>query len=52
MSRRAASAAPRSAPSNRRCWTRSAFRAEAAEVFDGELVVAADLDRVVMPKRR
>ncbi|MFT7835481.1 ribonuclease Z [Saccharothrix sp. BKS2] len=29
-----------------------AFRAEAAEVFDGELVVAADLDRVVMPKRR
>ncbi|GAA0239705.1 ribonuclease Z [Saccharothrix mutabilis subsp. mutabilis] len=29
-----------------------AFRAEAAEVFDGELVVAADLDRVPVPKRR
>ncbi|GAA1265664.1 ribonuclease Z [Saccharothrix xinjiangensis] len=29
-----------------------AFRAEAAEVFGGELVVAADLDRVVMPRRR
>ncbi|NUT95763.1 MAG: ribonuclease Z [Saccharothrix sp.] len=28
------------------------FRAEAAEVFDGELVVAADLDRVRVPKRR
>nr|BFE47031.1 ribonuclease Z [Saccharothrix mutabilis subsp. capreolus] len=29
-----------------------AFRAEAAELFDGELVVAADLDRVPVPKRR
>ncbi|MFD7655102.1 ribonuclease Z [Actinosynnema sp. NPDC059797] len=29
-----------------------AFRAEAAEVFDGELVVAADLDRVPVPRRR
>lgn len=28
------------------------FRAEAAEVYDGELVVAADLDRVPVPKRR
>ncbi|MFI9810675.1 ribonuclease Z [Saccharothrix variisporea] len=28
------------------------FRAEAAEVYDGELVVAADLDRVRVPKRR
>ncbi|QFZ16226.1 ribonuclease Z [Saccharothrix syringae] len=30
----------------------SAFRAEAAEVFGGEVVVAADLDRVAVPKRR
>lgn len=29
-----------------------AFRAEAAGGFDGELVVAADLDRVAVPKRR
>ncbi|WP_199440774.1 ribonuclease Z [Umezawaea beigongshangensis] len=28
------------------------FRAEAAEVFDGEIVVAADLDRVPVPPRR
>jgi ribonuclease Z len=28
------------------------FRAEAAEEFDGELVVAADLDRVPVPRRR
>ncbi|XVV04066.1 ribonuclease Z [Actinosynnema sp. CA-248983] len=28
------------------------FRAEAAEVYDGELVVAADLDRVSVPRRR
>ncbi|RKT52035.1 ribonuclease Z [Saccharothrix australiensis] len=27
------------------------FHAEAAEVFDGEIVVAADLDRVAVPKR-
>jgi len=30
----------------------AAFRAEAAEVFGGEVVVAADLDRVAVPKRR
>ncbi|MFJ6670302.1 ribonuclease Z [Actinosynnema sp. NPDC091369] len=28
------------------------FHDEAAEVFDGEIVVAADLDRVPLPKRR
>ncbi|MFD1149849.1 ribonuclease Z [Saccharothrix hoggarensis] len=30
----------------------SLFHAEAAEVFDGEIVVAADLDRVGVPRRR
>ena len=29
----------------------SAFYAEAAEVFDGDIVVAADLDRIPVPKR-
>jgi ribonuclease Z len=29
----------------------SRFRAEAAEVFDGEIVVAKDLDRIPVPKR-
>jgi ribonuclease Z len=30
----------------------SRFHAEAAEVFDGEIVVASDLDRIPVPKRR
>jgi ribonuclease Z len=37
---------------SRRYRDSDAFRAEAAKVFDGEIVVADDLDRVPVPARR